>query len=50
MNLGEYLRDWFRRHGAVEQYDSSDDWINDMTNSDLVMWFDIYQNDKENKS
>ena len=32
----EYLRDWWLRYGDTRSYATADDWINSMTNVELI--------------
>jgi hypothetical protein len=31
-----YLRDWWAKHGNTVDFDTADDWINSMTNVELI--------------
>ena len=31
-----YLRDWWAKHGDTEAFDTADEWINSLTNVDLL--------------
>ena len=32
----EYLRDWWAQHGNSSLYENADDWINNMSNVELL--------------
>jgi hypothetical protein len=32
----DYLRSWFRQHGSTYMFADADDWINSMTNVELL--------------
>lgn len=44
-DIQDYLSNWFAQHGNHQFYSSAEDWVNSMSNWDLLQWIDIFNKD-----
>ena len=48
--IQDYLTNWFAKHGDHKHFSSAEEWINFLSNWDLLMWIDIYNEDMRNRT